>query len=100
MPRRARHLIALTLACAGLSACADRPDLSGRIAPLPAGTPWPTLLSTDQVTAAVDTSGATPTATTDALAARAAALRARAARLATQPVLSPTERDRLDTAVN
>mgnify|MGYP001032366795 CR=1 FL=1 len=100
MPRSTRLLIPLVLVTTGLSACADRPDLSGWTSPLPVSSDWPTLLPSDKLDTMTSVSHADPAATTDALAARAAALRARAARLAAQPVLSTAERARLAAAVN
>lgn len=91
-------LLALVL---GLSACTDRPDLSGRVAPLDPATPWPSLLDTT----ALAQSGANLSTAEDgqtqvqSLEARAAALRSRARRLSQTPVLSASDRSFLLSAI-
>ncbi|WP_417273020.1 hypothetical protein [Celeribacter halophilus] len=85
----------------GLSACAERPDLSGRVAPIDPDQPWPSLLDS----ATLAQSGAATVSEEDSLdqaqtlEARAAALQARAKRLSQAPILNQTERDQLQSAV-
>ena len=91
----------LTAAVVVLSACADRPDLSGRVAPVDPTLAWPGLLSTATLVPGNedrDDEAKTETAP-GTLDARAAALRARGRALARRPVLSERERDRLFAAI-
>ncbi|WP_439104222.1 hypothetical protein [Celeribacter marinus] len=100
MPRAARFFIPLAVIVISVSGCSDRPDLTGRVAPAAKGTAWPTLLPSDQLTTDADTDASGAAQTAKDLSARAAALRARAARLAATPVLSSAERARLSAAAN
>ena len=100
MPRAARLFIPLAGIVISVSGCADRPDLTGRVAPVAKGTAWPTLLPSNQLTTDADTDASGTAQTAKDLSARAAALRARAARLAATPVLSSAERARLSAAAN
>lgn len=90
----------LGVVCASLIGCTAPPDLRDRVVPIDDTTPWPTLLTSQRI-AALSTTQTTQASATDEsvsqLAARAAALRARAARL-TGPVLDPATRRRLQAA--
>lgn len=88
----------LTAALAGLSGCADRPDLSGRVAPVDTTLPWPNLLSSPIISATTPADEAGTEAAT-ALAGRAAALAARGRTLSKTPVLTQAERARLMAAL-
>ncbi|PTQ71281.1 hypothetical protein [Celeribacter persicus] len=96
MTRSAFRLSLLALPLAALIACAERPDLSGRIASADTSLPWPSLISTPAL-APVDNDtaydGAVQSATTTE--ARARALTARAQTLSTTAVLNETDRARL-----
>ncbi|SFI49256.1 hypothetical protein [Celeribacter neptunius] len=91
---------------AGLSGCADRPDLSGRTTPLDPDLPWPSLIDISEV--ATTAEAATDPADTESdtlsraeqLAARANALQSRARRLSTRPVLTTDDRNRLLAAID
>jgi hypothetical protein len=91
------HRLTRTFLCLALIApggCADFPDMGS----LPAAqTVAPELLPMDTLLARVGTSRATP-AVSDALAGRAARLRARAA-LMQGPVMDPATRTRLQSAI-
>lgn len=91
-------LMVIGVALFGLSACADRPDLSGRVAPVDPNLPWPTLLSSSMLPAP-DTADQTAVSESDALSARARALEARGQSLSSQPVLSQAERAALTAAL-
>ncbi len=92
--------VALPLAAAllGLSGCANRPDLSGRVAPVDATQAWPSLLSSATLSATPPATEAGAEAAT-ALAQRAAALAARGRTLSRTPVLTQAERARLLAAL-
>ncbi|NIY78221.1 hypothetical protein HCZ23_01890 [Celeribacter sp. HF31] len=85
----------------GLSACADRPDLSGRVAPVESTLAWPSLLDTTALAqSATDATAAEDSQTqAQSLEARAAALRSRARRLSQTPILSTSERRLLLSAI-
>ncbi|WP_226549768.1 hypothetical protein [Celeribacter naphthalenivorans] len=91
-------LIALIL---GLSACTDRPDLSGRVAPVDPNLAWPSLLDTTALAqgATDETAAADSQMQAQSLEARAAALRSRARRLSQTPVLSTSERSLLLSSI-
>lgn len=78
-----RRTALLIAACAGLSACAEPPDLLGADKPAVTAAPYPTLLPLDAIVAATP-----PPAPVDPAApveARAASLNARAAALRAMP---------------
>ncbi len=85
----------------GLSACAERPDLSGRVAPIDPDQPWPSLLDSANLAQSGTATGSEEDSLDQAqtLEARAAALQARASRLSRAPILNQTERDQLQSAV-
>lgn len=74
-PIMASAFLGLTLA---LSGCSPQPDLSGPIEPLDDNVPWPTLMDSAAVSAAIAAPERSAEETTDALAARAAAANRRA----------------------
>lgn len=96
---------ALRGACLGmisatLLGCSAPPDLHGRVVPVDTTAPWPTLLTSQSIAelSATQTTEASATdETVSQLAARAAALRARAARL-TGPILDTDTRTRLQAS--
>ncbi|WP_344842115.1 hypothetical protein [Celeribacter arenosi] len=78
----------LLLAPLALAACDGGPDLSSRVTPLPANAQWPELMPADDLglTETTQSDVDRGTAEADELAARAAALRARARDLANTPI--------------
>lgn len=99
-PRRLAVAAVVCVAALSLSGCTDRPDLTGRVTPAQATGPWPSLVPLSTLALETGADIGTQTAATEALAARAAALAARAAALSARPVLTNTERQRLQAAVN
>lgn len=99
--RRVRRALAVAVVCAALIGCTSPPDLQGRVAKADSTSPWPTLFTTAQLAQSVTpalTGANTGTQATAILAARAAALRARARGLSA-PVLDSASRKRLLAAV-
>ena len=96
---------ALRGACLGmisatLLGCTAPPDLHDRVVPVDNTKPWPTLLTSQSIAALTATQTTEASATDETvsqLAARAAALRARAARL-TGPILDTDTRTRLQAS--
>ncbi|SFA70567.1 hypothetical protein SAMN05421688_0232 [Poseidonocella pacifica] len=86
----------LLAACLALGACANVPELDARIGPDVASAPYPDLLPLDQLL--TGTPASEPEAERESLAARRAALEARAGALR-GPVIDTPTRDRLSTAV-
>ena len=79
-----RHRPALPAAlaiCAALSACSQFPDLDATTSDAVRDAPYPDLVPLDGLQARFDPDAALPDATRDSVAARAARLKARAARL-------------------
>ena len=103
--RQTRMTPALRGACLGmisatLLGCTAPPDLHDRVVPVDNTKPWPTLLTSQSIaelTATQTTEASATDETVSQLAARAAALRARAARL-TGPILDTDTRTRLQAS--
>lgn len=96
-----RRSAGMAMICAAIIGCTPPPDLQGRVAPIDTSAPWPTLFSSAQLaqnTAPNAARSSTFATSTDGLAARAAALRARATRL-NEPVLDAASRRRLQAAI-
>jgi len=92
MFRAIRHMtLALSLLAAG---CTQFPQLDQTITPQMEAAPFPKLVPVDPLLANIRTSGVDPVQTQNALQARVARLRARAARLRGS-VLTGPERQRL-----
>lgn len=84
-----------------VAGCTPPPDLRDQVAPVDTSAAWPSLLSFDALQQSTGIAGQNDTefstGTAD-LAARAAALRARAGRLS-QPILDAATRRRLQAAI-
>lgn len=94
-------MMAVAVLCAVLIGCTPPPDLRGRVTKVDDSTPWPTLFTTAQLmqsSAQNPARSSTLTTSTGSLAARAAALRARARSLS-GPVLDTASRRHLQAAV-
>lgn len=90
----------LGMVSATLLGCTAPPDLHDRVVPVDTTAPWPTLLTSQsiaQLSATQTTEASATDETVSQLAARAAALRARAARL-TGPILDTDTRTRLQAS--
>lgn len=90
----------LGMVCASLLGCSAPPDLHDRVVPVDNTKPWPTLLTSQSIaelTATQTTEASATDETVSQLTARAAALRARAARL-TGPILDTDTRTRLQAS--
>jgi len=95
------RVVGVAAICSILVGCTPPPDLQGRVQPVDSSTPWPTLFTTTQLEQTVTptlSEDKTSTTVTDSLAARAAALRARARGLSA-PVLDSASRKRLLAAI-
>ncbi|WP_417249937.1 hypothetical protein [Celeribacter sp.] len=79
-----RAALAILIACGTLTACSPSEDIRSALPPVPEDTPWPTLVPRSQIESPDDEAIAQSEAETDALLARAAALRARAASMSAQ----------------
>ncbi|WP_156799280.1 hypothetical protein [Oceanicola granulosus] len=97
-----RLALLLPAAALALAACAEFPELDGRVTPAAAAAPYPDLVPLPPLLAAADALGAAPDLSAPARAAadtRAAELRARAAALR-PPVVDPDARARLAAGVD